>query len=218
MCVYVGDLDALVRAAGSSVAHWTHALTMLSRESPEYWGALTVGAVATKMAIAVGTTATLDCVASLGLDAAMGPEAAVRLLKARALEKEQSTLAREVLESLDSFLWSKRSDDVPLPLQLMMDAELASNGGPLEAAVPNDLESSAFLLTAPMQHWGCQAKVATEDFCPLCRQPLVAMVEQLQVYPCGKVYCNTCRPAADACACSRCLKSERLTSARVFTA
>mmetsp|Transcript_23328 Transcript_23328/g.69910 ORF Transcript_23328/g.69910 Transcript_23328/m.69910 type:complete len:1413 (-) Transcript_23328:45-4283(-) len=216
-CVHVGDIVALERAAGCGVAEWRYALDMI-RVEPTAWAPLTVADVVSRMAVMVGTADTFRAVEHCELMGAAGSTTALRLLKAHTLEGEQAAAAREVLESVDSFLWSKRSDDVPLPLQLVIDAEAQANSPSFKPpSTALDLEASSCLLAAPMQHWGCQTRVAVDDLCPECHQPLVGAVEQLQVYRCGRVSCNTCRPTADACACSRCHHPERFVSARRFT-
>ena len=96
VCLHLGDLEALERAAGAGIDEWTHAVQLMLAQPAASWEPLTVAAVVSKMAVRVGTSAALACVGECGGDEAMGSKTTLRLLKANALEREQAGIARQV--------------------------------------------------------------------------------------------------------------------------
>lgn len=126
--------------------------------------------------------------------------------------------------ALDSYLWSKRSDELAPELRAIVENEAkakssstASSSGADAGrqrsgggdATPSSAQPLHPTLEDPLVHWGTLSRMAGAR-CPCCTLPLSAAVGGVAVFRCGHSFCTTCVPENACPLCYTARQSQEL--------
>lgn len=128
------------------------------------------------------------------------------------IEKQQATLLTDMVENIDSYLWSARPTAIAPQIRYLLDKEIekAHNLLPYVQTFKNSEKPELkFDQNVPLPrfyeesatHWGVLAPISNRN-CAHCSLPVNQQIKNpstIVIYPCGHSYHEFCIPGFDAC-------------------
>eukprot|EP00039_Didymoeca_costata_P012422 m.179481 g.179481 ORF g.179481 m.179481 type:complete len:385 (+) comp15478_c0_seq2:4630-5784(+) len=225
--LYLGELKDLAAHIDGRTELWKATVTVMAEKIPSFWHPITIKSLFTEMALQLGGFQALPLLQILNeknLAYSIPPEVYGHVNKTEKLASEQSAIAHEILVSLDSYLWSKRSDVLSPQLALLVDSELkVGEGNNVEEMESNEEQEKSLLdsllqegldfeedipsyLEDPLVHWGVQGRLSQ---CALCSLQIFSEPElATTTFRCGHIFHTQCIPAK---VCPICVQSKLTT-------
>lgn len=134
-------------------------------------------------------------------DRAIPTEINLRFIKAQEIRRKQMLVRRQMLDALDSHLWSRRPTEVTPQLKSIIDSEISGqlDRNPYvnmrnESFTPSYTRSpKAQLMSEPLSNWGALTS-QTNTCCPLCTLSLTDVHGEMAVFRCGHSFHTCCVP------------------------
>lgn len=186
--LHTGDLKAASSYFPSTPDGWDQVLRLFAQRDWNDWAPITFDSIATEMADQIGAAEALDLLGGDPLFRKWRVPLALHLKFVRARRESNRRLesSRELLEHINSYLWSKRPTADLSPLSEMIENELFCSPTSMQPFEPKPLISGdtplrKLVLGKEREHWG--ARIDLTGHCRFCHE-IILEGSAVVIYPC----------------------------------